>query len=505
MSATISGSGSSAFSVFPPFNLALANPGQTATISIGFTPQSAAAVTATLTLTTNGGAVICITLFGTGVNPAPGQEPILVAPATLSFGNVPPDGTSMQTLTIGNIGTAPLIVTGIPPSNSLYSVDPSLLGGFPLTLAPQQYESMPVTLTAGSTVGPANGALTIANNDPLRANWNVNLLGAVIAAPPVVVNNPVTSVQVFDGNTPITSANCASVTRAVTFGAGTSSGASYEVVMTDATGKSITSAAFPAPSSPGTQVLTGINACGLSDSTITTSVVYMPPSGSPPPPYVGTPATKDTSTTLAPPTLTPPSAPYFTSSTANICGTSRASTTVTINGGTSPVSTVLDSATTTFCLNVPLMPNQQNTLIATAVDDLATPPRPSESSTPLLVTQVNPSQIVIASATSTPLNATQVATLVANGVINLQNPANFNISIFTIVLTIGSFPVTVTQPVAVPIASSGGSPRRSRRRARQTAAGLPVQARWAPSLSAQPRYAPSPAPRSSPFNRRKVR
>ena len=73
-----------------------------------------------------------------------------------------------------------------------------------------------------------------------------------------------------------------------------------------------------------------------------------------------------------------------------------------------------------------------------------------------MVTQINPSQIVIASATSTPLNATQVATLVANGVINLQNPANFNISIFTIVLTIGSFPVTVTQPVVVPVSSGGG-------------------------------------------------
>ena len=37
-----------------------------------------------------------------------------------------------------------------------------------------------------------------------------------------------------------------------------------------------------------------------------------------------------------------------------------------------------------------------------------------------------------------------------NGVIDLDDPTNFNVSMFTIVLTIGQFPVTVSQPVAVP-------------------------------------------------------
>src|SRR5271155_1349741 len=456
VSATISGDPS--FTVYPPTNLTLASPGQMGTINIGYKPTSATSVSATLTLTTNSGMIICITLVGTGITPAPGQVPILVAPAVLSFGTVPGGGMASQTLTIGNIGNAPLIVSEITPNSSLFTVDPSLLGGYPLILAPGASESMPVKFTAGATPpGPVNSSLVIANNDPLRSNWTTILQASVAAPAPVTVNNPVTSVQVFDGNTPITAANCASVTRAVTFGAGTNSGDTYEVVMTDGTGKSITSAPVPAPSSPGTQVLSGINVCGLADSTISTSVIYTPiATGTPPPPFVGTPATKDTSTTLPPPTLIPPSAPYFTSANATICGTSRASTTVTINGGTSPVGTTLDASTTTFCLSVPLQPNQQNTLIATAVDNLAAAPRPSESSTPLLVTQINPSQIFIATATSTPLNATQIATLVANGVINLQNPANFNISIFTIVLTIGSFPVTVTQPVVVPVSGGGG-------------------------------------------------
>ena len=452
LSATITGN--AAFQIFPPTTMTLTSAGQGATLNVGFLPTSAGSVNATLTLVTNAGGgtgtTYLISLLGTGVMPTPAQVPTLVAPSNLAFPSVSTGSSATQSLAISNSGTAPLVITGIQPNSSLFSVDASLLGGFPLTIAPTASDSLPVQLTAGASPGAVTGTLQIANNDPLRSNASVGLQGLIVAAP-VVPNNPVTGAEVFDGQTPITATNCASVTRAVTFGAGTNSGDQYQVILTNAAGASLASASFPVPSSPGTQVLSGVNACGLGDGPISVSVVYTAPGGGTAPTFVGTPATKDTSTVLSPPTLTPPSAPYFTSSTANICGTARASTTVIINGGTTPVSATLDSATTTFCLTVPLMPNQQNTLVATAIDDTGAAPRASASSTPLLVTQVNPSQIVIASATSTPLNAVQIATLVANGVINLQNPANFNVSIFTIVLTIGSFPVTITQPVATPI------------------------------------------------------
>jgi hypothetical protein len=449
--------GDPSFQIFPPTALTLVSPGQSAAINIGFTPATTASVGATLTLaTTSGlsGTNIPVTLSGVGLLPTPEQTPTLVAPTTITWQPIYTNAIGTQSLGISNTGTAPLVIAGIQSSNTAFTFNVALLGGFPLTVAPGTNVAIPLTLTATSTTGPITGTLTIENNDPLRSSYGVALSG-IVNALPAVQNNPVTGVQVLDGQTVITQSNCASVSRAVTFGTGGQAGDTFEVVLTDGAGNTVTSSPQPAPSSPGTVVLSGINICSLDDSSITVSVLYFPVSGGTAPTYVGTPATKNTST-LPAPTLTPPTQPYFTATTANICGTSRASTTVTINGGSSAVSTVLGASATTFCLTVPLQPNMENTLVATAIDNLAAPPRPSESSLPLEVTQVNPSQIVIASATSTQLNASQIATLVQNGVINLNDPQNFNFSIFTVVLTIGSLPVTVTQVVPQCEVNCGG-------------------------------------------------
>jgi hypothetical protein len=360
LGATLSGNAS--FQFFPPTVLTI-NAGETAVINVSFKPSSTSVVTANLTLATNTGvspgAKFTVALVGAGVNPAAGQTPTLVAPSGVSFSTVSTGGVATQSLPISNTGTAPLVITGIQSNSNLITINPSLLGGFPITIPPGASVSIPVTLTAGYSAGPVNATLQIQSNDPLRSNASVSPQAVVVPAP-LVVNNPVTGVQAFDGQTPINAANCSAVTRAVSFGAGTNSGDQFQVVMTDATGKSVTSTLFPAPSSPGTQILTGINVCGLADSTITTKVIYFS-GGTAAPTFVGTPATKDASAILQPPTLTQPSAPYFTASTGSICGTARANTTVTITGGSSPVSTRLDASTTTFCMTVPLQPNTQNT------------------------------------------------------------------------------------------------------------------------------------------------
>ena len=58
---------------------------------------------------------------------------------------------------------------------------------------------------------------------------------------------------------------------------------------------------------------------------------------------------------------------------------------------------------------------------------------------------------MIAKADSRPLGTAEIEALVKKGVIKLDNPANFNVSMFTLVLNVGSYPVTITQPVAVPV------------------------------------------------------
>ena len=145
-----------------------------------------------------------------------------------------------------------------------------------------------------------------------------------------------------------------------------------------------------------------------------------------------------------------------------VCGTSRETTTVRIAGGANVVATSLDASTTDFCVTVPLRLNTQNTLVATAIDDLAAAPRPVASAEPVVVVNVDPSTIVIATVESRPLDEQEIADLVQQGIIDLNDAQNFNVSIFTVVFTIGAFPVAISQPVVivpgepVAIASTGG-------------------------------------------------
>lgn len=79
------------------------------------------------------------------------------------------------------------------------------------------------------------------------------------------------------------------------------------------------------------------------------------------------------------------------------------------------------------------------------------------SAQPVTVVHLNPSEFIIAGTNSRPLTTQEVEELVDNGVIDLDDPSSFNVSMFTVVLTIGSFPVTISQPVAVPVSDGSGS------------------------------------------------
>ena len=67
------------------------------------------------------------------------------------------------------------------------------------------------------------------------------------------------------------------------------------------------------------------------------------------------------------------------------------------------------------------------------------------------VTQLSLDQVVVSQVTTEKLTTQQVKQLVADGTIQLDNPANYNVSNFNIVLTIGSKPVQISLPVATPI------------------------------------------------------
>lgn len=108
-------------------------------------------------------------------------------------------------------------------------------------------------------------------------------------------------------------------------------------------------------------------------------------------------------------------------------------------------STSVPDAGGTFTLNQALNKNSVNKILVTAVD--ASGHRASKE---ISVTQVSLDSIVVSKVTTERLSVEQVTQLVDQGVIKLDNPENFNVSTFDIVLTIASERVPVSVPIAVP-------------------------------------------------------
>ncbi|HLQ78484.1 MAG TPA: hypothetical protein VK210_14080, partial [Terriglobia bacterium] len=103
-------------------------------------------------------------------------------------------------------------------------------------------------------------------------------------------------------------------------------------------------------------------------------------------------------------------------------------TSVTISGGASAASQRLAANQGQFGIRVPLKPNAENSLAVTATDDSGR----TASAYNLNVVQLTLSNLVTAQVTARRLSTPEVQTLVADGTINISNPSNFNVSMFSI-------------------------------------------------------------------------
>jgi len=382
---------------------------------------------------------------------------------SIEFGPVD-EGTTIETsLTVFNKGSATLFVTAIVTDVPEFEV--SLLPGsnLPLSIDPGQSNNLQVSFIPplGSVGTNINGAITIESNDPDESPYNVVLTGKSVAPALLLPNNPTVGAHTDDI---ISASNCFSVTGVVDFLSSSTSADSFTVQLTDQGGVSTSSPVFAASAGSGAVNIDSIDACGLADGIIEVSVIFNF-EGTELPPFIGTPAVKNTSALQAP-VLDP--LPAITSDDViEVCGSSRANTTVRIEGGAIPVLVVLDSGggmsggVAQFCVDITLRQNTENVLIASAIDDLAPEPKPIAYTQPVTVINLDPSEIVIAEASSRPLTEEETIDLVNRGVININDPENFNVSMFTIVLTIGAHPVTISQPVVVPkiagVGYGGGS------------------------------------------------
>ncbi|HDN73798.1 MAG TPA: hypothetical protein ENG16_02075, partial [Archaeoglobus sp.] len=95
--------------------------------------------------------------------------------------------------------------------------------------------------------------------------------------------------------------------------------------------------------------------------------------------------------------------------------------------------------------NVPLMKNAINKFIVRAVDDNG-----YFAEKEVVITQVSLDSIVVSKVTTERLSVEEVEKLVNDGVIDLDDPANYNVSSFNIVLTIKNEPVRISVPIPIP-------------------------------------------------------
>ena len=437
-------SGGAPFTVLPPLSFTVATGGIPRTVNIGFAPTFEGDFSGTITLFNNAGANVSVNVTGRGIAQAGIGD--IATVDSLEFNDVEQQVSVEQPVTLTNNGEGLLTVTGAVTHDPAFEVFTTPGDLLPFTLEPSATRNLIVRFTppAGTAETTISTPLAITSDDVDESIHTVLLLGHVVVAAPALVNNSLLGAQV--NNNRISSANCASVAGELLFSSQSSAADRVQIILAHQNGETIESAILSAINGAGIVAFNGIETCGLQDGVIQVQAVLIK-GAVVLPAFTAIPAVKNTRT-LDPPVLG--QVPAFSlSSSVEICGTSRADTRVRIEGGSRTVSLLLNSATTDFCLDVPLRRNAQNILIASAIDQLDLAPKTVATAQPVQIVQLDLASIVVAEAFSRPLSVNEIDSLVSEGVIDINEAENFNVSMFTIVLSVGSLPVTISQPVVV--------------------------------------------------------
>ncbi len=118
-------------------------------------------------------------------------------------------------------------------------------------------------------------------------------------------------------------------------------------------------------------------------------------------------------------------------------------TAININGGAQGASQTVPTGEARFGIRVPLRPNAENVLTLTATDGDGRTVKVDD----LRIAQISLTEIVRARVTAERLSTAEVKQLVAEGVINIADPANYNVSRFVVALVVNGREVRVPVPV----------------------------------------------------------
>ncbi len=180
--ATISASQFSLTSTGLPLTIAA---GQSAPMSIKFSPTAAGTFNATLSITSNASnSAMQLPLSGVGTSSTQTQGQLSVSPTSEAFGNVTIGNQSAETVTLTNTGGSSVDISQASVSGAGFT-----LSGItaPLTLNASQSTTFTVTF-APTTAGAASGTVTI-TSDGSNPTLTMSLSGTAVT-PGTLASNP---------------------------------------------------------------------------------------------------------------------------------------------------------------------------------------------------------------------------------------------------------------------------------------------------------------------------
>lgn len=144
----------SQFTVSGPGLPATVGPGQSVTVNVTFTPQTAGLSGGTLLV---GGPALNVPLVATGTTPTVGQ--LTISPTALSFGSVEVGTTTTETPTLSAVGGS-VTISSAASSNAQFAIAGA---SFPMTISAGQSVPVKVTFTPANG-GAAAASLSFMNN-----------------------------------------------------------------------------------------------------------------------------------------------------------------------------------------------------------------------------------------------------------------------------------------------------------------------------------------------------
>lgn len=155
--------------------------GETATVQIQFAPKSAGAASGSLSVTSNASnSPVSVSLTGAGT-----QGQLAASPGTIAFGNIAVNGSTSQTITLSNTGSASVTISQATASGAGFS-----LSGLNVPATVNAAGNISFTIAfAPTTGGSVSGSIQITSNAS-NPSLMISLGGFGTSPTPMLSSNP---------------------------------------------------------------------------------------------------------------------------------------------------------------------------------------------------------------------------------------------------------------------------------------------------------------------------